>query len=172
MPSSEDKPILFGFSDDQVVSTTHRGFGKHVSLRSFTTMHRTSTANFIENMAHEQIRYETIFGDQAKVLRADLPKFEAAMARIQQSPLIAKRGQRWEPTQDDVDEYLAHCDDICRLVPQDFEELSLFVAKAPEQFSHLTRSVASKSCMQLMQPSCASSPARLGGNMIGSSWRS
>ena len=116
-------------------------------------MHRTSTANFIENMAQEQIRYETIFGEQAEVLRADILRFEGAMARIQQSPLVAKRGQRWELTQDDVDEYLAHCDDICRLVPQDFEELSLFSAKP---LYHLTRSVASKSCMQLMQPSCAS----------------
>ena len=84
----------------------------------------SSEADFIENMAQEQCRYETIFGEQAEVLRADPPKFEAAMAQIQQSPLVAKGGQPWEPTQDNVDEYLAYCDDICRLVPQDFEELS------------------------------------------------
>ena len=85
----------------------------------------TSTAvDFIENIAQKQIRYETIFGEQAEVLRSDLPKFEAAMAQLQKSPLVAKRGQRWEPTQDDVDEYLARCDAICHLVPQDFDELS------------------------------------------------
>jgi hypothetical protein len=87
--------------------------------------HTSAVVAFIENMAKEQLRYETIFGEQAEVLRADLPKFEAAMAQIQQSPLVAKRGQRWEPTQDNVDEYLALCDDICHLVPQDFDELSL-----------------------------------------------
>ncbi|KAF8813564.1 hypothetical protein BYT27DRAFT_7220449 [Phlegmacium glaucopus] len=78
--------------------------------------------DFVEDMAQKQVRYKTIFGEQAKVLRSDLPKFEAAMAQLQKSPLVAKRGQRWEPTQDNVDEYLACCDEICHLVPWDFED--------------------------------------------------
>jgi hypothetical protein len=84
--------------------------------------HTPAEVLFIENMAKEQLRYETIFSAQAEVLRTDRPKFEAAMAQIQQSPLIAKRGQRWEPAQDNIDEYLAQCNDICQVVPQDFDE--------------------------------------------------
>jgi len=86
-------------------------------------MRGPSTAvDFIENMAQKQIRYETIFGEQAEVLGADLPKFEAAMAQLQKSPLVAKHGQRWEPTQENVDVYLARCDEICRLIPRDFHD--------------------------------------------------
>ena len=85
----------------------------------------STAVDFIENMAQKQIKYETIFGDQAEVLREDLPKYEAAMSQLQKSPLVAKHGQRWEPTQDNVDKYLEHCDEICSLVPQDFNELSL-----------------------------------------------
>jgi hypothetical protein len=85
-------------------------------------MHNSDVVDFIENMAQEQLRYDTIFGEQAEVLRADIPRFEAAMAQIQQLLLVAKQ---WEPAQDNVDEYLAHCNDICCLVPQDFDELSL-----------------------------------------------
>ena len=58
-------------------------------------MPRASTAaDFVEDMAQKQTRYETIFGEEAEVLRSDLPKFEAAMAQLQKSPLVAKRGQR------------------------------------------------------------------------------
>ena len=46
-------------------------------------MHHVLTAvNFVKDMAKKQSRYETIFGEQAKVLRLDLPKFEAAMAQL------------------------------------------------------------------------------------------
>ena len=58
------------------------------------------------------------------MLRSDLPKFEAAMAQLQKSPLVAKHGQRWEHTQDNVYEYLARCDEICHLLPRDFDELT------------------------------------------------
>jgi len=77
---------------------------------------------FVENMAREQRRYQTIINEQSEVLRTDPPESEAATARVQQSPLVAKRGQRWEPTQDKVDEYLAQCNDLCNLVPQDFDD--------------------------------------------------
>ena len=88
-------------------------------------MHRSSTAvDFVEDMAQKRIKYETIFTEQAEVLKTDPPRFAAAMANIQQSPLVAKQGQCWQPTQDKVDEYLAHCDEICHSVPQDFNELS------------------------------------------------
>jgi hypothetical protein len=85
---------------------------------------------FIEIMAKEQLRYENIFSAQAELLRTDPPNFEAAMAQIQRSPLIAKRGQPWEPTEDNVDryQYLAQCHDICQLVPQNFDELSLLAS--------------------------------------------
>ena len=81
-------------------------------------------AAFIEHVAQEELRYETIFTNQAEVLRADVPNFERAMTQIQQSPLVAKPGQCWQPAEDNIDEYLAQCNDICHLVPQDFDELS------------------------------------------------
>ena len=59
----------------------------------------------------EQLRYETIFGE-SEVFRADLPKFEVAN-------LVVKQGQQWEPRQDNIG------DDLCQLVPRDFDELSL-----------------------------------------------
>jgi len=87
--------------------------------------HTRAQVNLIENMAKERLRYETICAEQAEVLRSDPSKFEAAMVQIQKSPLIARHGQLWEPKEDDVDEYLAFCDDICLLVPRNFNELSL-----------------------------------------------
>lgn len=86
-------------------------------------MHRASNAvDLAEDMAQKRIKYETIFTDQSEVLRSDPPRFEAAMANIKQSPLVAKHGQLWQPTQDNVDEYLARCDEICHTVPQDFND--------------------------------------------------
>lgn len=88
-------------------------------------MHQTSTAvDFVEDIAQKRIKYETIFTEQAAVLRSDPARFEAAMANIQQSSLVAKQGQCWQPTQDKIDEYLAFCDEACHIVPQDFNELS------------------------------------------------
>jgi hypothetical protein len=67
----------------------------HLTMPSASTMYCASTAvDFVEDMAQNQIKYETIFGEQAEVLRSDLPKFEAAMAQLQKSPLVAKHGQR------------------------------------------------------------------------------
>jgi hypothetical protein len=89
-------------------------------------MHHTpAVLSFIEHMAEEQLKYETIFTENAEILRADQPKFDAAMAEIQQSPFVAKPGQLWESTQENADEYLAYCNDICRSVPRNFNELSL-----------------------------------------------
>ncbi|KAI0248750.1 hypothetical protein BJV78DRAFT_1284532 [Lactifluus subvellereus] len=66
--------------------------------------HDPATIGFIERMAQDQLRYGRIFTKQAE------------------SPLVAKPGKRWEPTEDKVDEYLARCDDICHSVPQDFDD--------------------------------------------------
>ena len=104
---------------------------------------------FVENMAREQLRYQTIINEQSEVLRTDPPELEAATARVQQSPLVAKRGQRWEPTQDKVDEYLAQCNDLCNLVPQDFDELNL--SQSLVRSCSLTYAVPSKSRKELMQ---------------------
>ena len=81
--------------------------------------------DFVENMAQQQIRYETILIDQTEILKTDQLEFDRARAQIQQSTFVAKPGQRWVPTQDKVDEHLAQCDEICRSVPRDFDELSL-----------------------------------------------
>ena len=81
-------------------------------------------AAFIEHIAQEQLRYETIFSNQAEVLRADIPNYERAMTQFKQSPLAAKPGQCWQPAEDNVDEYLAQCNAMCHSVPQDFDELS------------------------------------------------
>jgi hypothetical protein len=87
--------------------------------------HTLAEIEFIQTIAKEQLKYETVFSAEAELLRTDPLNFEAAMAQIQQKQLIAKPGQRWEPTQDNVDRYLAQCDDICQLLPQSFDELSL-----------------------------------------------
>ena len=89
--------------------------------------HTPVEIEFIETMANEQFKYQTIFSAHAEWLNTDPLNFAAAMARIEQSPLIVKRGQPWEPTPDKVD-YLVQCDDICQLVPQNFDELSLWSA--------------------------------------------
>ena len=87
--------------------------------------HTPAEVELIEYMAKEQFRYETMFSAQAELHRTDPLNFEAALARIQQSPLVAKPGQCWEPAPDSVDKYLAQCNDICQSVPQNFDELSL-----------------------------------------------
>ena len=104
--------------------------------------HTPAVLSFIEHMAEEQLRYETIFAENAEILQADEPKFDAAMAqiRVQQSPLVAKPGQLWEPTQETADEYLAYCNDICRSVPWNFNELSL-LRGSPALPTHLSSRV-------------------------------
>ena len=80
--------------------------------------------DFVEHMAQEQFRYETIFEEQRKVLQTDQAKYEEAIAKTRQSPFVAKPGKCWEPTQDTGDEYLAKCDEICHSVPSDNEGFS------------------------------------------------
>jgi hypothetical protein len=89
-------------------------------------MSLTSTErDFIEHIAQEQIRYETLFAQQRDVLLTDRAKYDEAIAQTRKSHLVAKPGQGWEPTQDNVDEYLSKCDEICHSVPRNFEELSV-----------------------------------------------
>jgi hypothetical protein len=90
------------------------------------TTFASDVVDFIEGMAQEQLRYTTISSEQAEVLRMDLPKFDAAMTQIQQTPFV---GQLLQPTQDNADEYLAYCNNICLMIPQDFDELSLLSNK-------------------------------------------
>jgi hypothetical protein len=93
----------------------------------------TSTErDFVEHMAQEQYRYETIFGEQRKVLQTDQTKYLEAIAKTRQSSFVAKPGQRWEPTQDKVDEYLAKCDEICRSDPHNYEEFSIMLCNFPK----------------------------------------
>ncbi|THH14347.1 hypothetical protein EW146_g5979 [Bondarzewia mesenterica] len=73
--------------------------------------------SLIETIAQERFRYETIFQEQADALRLDAPRFQAAMARLEQSPLLAPRA-----SEDSVDEYLKFCDNICRQEPKDFDD--------------------------------------------------
>jgi hypothetical protein len=84
--------------------------------------HDSATVALIECMAQDQLRYERIFTEQAEILRVDQPRYDAALAKFQQSPLLAQPGQRWEPTEDGVEEYLAGCNNICQMIPQDFDE--------------------------------------------------
>lgn len=93
---------------------------------SLTPTETTPTeVDFVEYIAQERVRYESIFREQAEVLRTDQDKFNQAKAQIEHSSFVAKPGQRWQPAQDKVDEYLAECDaNICRSVPCNFEELS------------------------------------------------
>ena len=49
----------------------------------------------------------------------DQAKYEEAIAKVRQSSFVAKPGQRWQPPDDQVDEYLAKNDEICNSVPHD-----------------------------------------------------
>lgn len=84
-------------------------------------MDHTTETEFIENIARAQLKYEAIFSAQAEILRTDPTNFNAAMAKIQASPLVAKPGQSWEP-QGDVDLYLTQCDEMCAATPKRFDE--------------------------------------------------
>ncbi|KAH9167391.1 hypothetical protein EDB89DRAFT_129962 [Lactarius sanguifluus] len=86
------------------------------------TMSTSAASDPIEDMAKEQIKYQIIFREQAQVLKTNQTKFDEAMAKIQQSSLVAKQGQHWEPTPDKVDEYLSKCDEICHTVPHNFDD--------------------------------------------------
>ena len=88
-------------------------------------MHHSNSVNFVQNIARAQLHYEAIFSAQSKVLRLDPAGLKAAMARFQSLPLLAKPGQTWEPLQGDVETYLAKCDEICKLKPGSFDELSV-----------------------------------------------
>jgi len=92
---------------------------------SSTTPLTPEAAEFVECMAQEQVRYETIGPEQREIMIEDQPSFEAALAQFQQSPLAATPGQAWLPAPDKVDEYLANCEVQCDIVPQNFDELSL-----------------------------------------------
>jgi hypothetical protein len=86
--------------------------------------------DFIEDIARRRLEYEIKFEEQAKVLREELHFFQADITKIQLAPLINLSGERWaagEPTPDKVDEYLAQCDELCNLVPNDLDELSLLI---------------------------------------------
>lgn len=53
---------------------------------------------YVEHMAQKQIRYETIFEEQAKVFRTDQDRYFQANKRLQQTSFVVKSGQRWQPT--------------------------------------------------------------------------
>jgi hypothetical protein len=83
---------------------------------SLNPMDHTVETKFIENIARAQIKYEATFSAQAEILRTDPPNFNAAMAKIQALPLVAK------PAQGDVDLYLTRCDEMCAVTPKCFDE--------------------------------------------------
>jgi hypothetical protein len=76
----------------------------------------------VESMAQEHIRYQKIWHEQEEVLKKDQVDYAQALERVMQSPSVAKPGQRWRPTEGKVDEYLAHCDNTCLMVPRNSEE--------------------------------------------------
>ena len=70
------------------------------------------------------------------------------MAKIQRSPLIAKHGQCWEPMQDvEIVGYLTQCDNICRSVPQSFDERRAFLRL---KVVNSAKSSASRRCMRVV----------------------
>ena len=93
------------------------------------TTRRTSSEEereLIESIAQARVKYENILNDQCAELRKDPDRFHLAVTKLNETPLVAKPGQTWVPTQDMVDEYLAKCDELCLVVPKTFDEFSLF----------------------------------------------
>ena len=85
----------------------------------------SAEVNFVEHIVQEWIQYESIFEEQCKVFRADETKFKQAMTQFQQSLRVAKPSQKWLPTPDKVNKYLAQCDNVCHTVPRNDNELSV-----------------------------------------------
>jgi hypothetical protein len=81
----------------------------------------------VEHLAQMQIRYEIIIAEQGEVFRTDMSSYNQAAARLQQTSFVAKSGQDWQPTDDKVDDYFAKCDEICRTIPHDINELSFVI---------------------------------------------
>jgi hypothetical protein len=104
----------------------------HQSLVTHHMPFTSTERDLVEHIAQERIRYETIFEEQRKILQTDQAKYLEAIAKTRQSSFVAKPGQRWQPTQDKVDEYLAKCDEICRSDPRDCEEFSIILCKSPK----------------------------------------
>jgi hypothetical protein len=115
-------------------------------------MSLTSTErDLVEHIAQERIRYESIFEEQRKILQTDQAKYDQAIAKTRQSSFVAKPGQRWQPPQDKVDEYLAKCDEICHSVPRDFEDRVkiMFAAHAALMCMIFGKIAQQRECVQL-----------------------
>lgn len=89
-------------------------------------MSLTSTeGDYVEHLAQKRFRYSRIFEERRLILMKDQAKYEEAIAKVRQSSFVAKPGQRWQPPDDQVDEYLAKNDEICNSVPHDIAEFGV-----------------------------------------------
>ena len=79
--------------------------------------------DYVEQMAQKRFQYGRIFAEHRQILMKDQPKYEEAIAKVRQSSLVAKPGQRWQPPEDQADEYIAKNDELCHSVPCNIEEL-------------------------------------------------
>ena len=82
----------------------------------------------VEHLAQMQIQYELTIAEQGEILQTNLSDYNEAAARLEQTPFVAKPGQDWQPTDDKIDNYFAKCDEICRTIPCNIDELSVLVS--------------------------------------------
>ena len=56
--------------------------------------HNLATIAFIESIVQDQLIYKLNFTKQSELLKTDQPRLDTVMAKMQQSPLVAKPGQQ------------------------------------------------------------------------------
>jgi hypothetical protein len=114
-------------------------------------MQHTSERELIESIAQARVKYENIMNDQHTELRTDPQRLDAAVTKLNETPLIAELGQNWVPAEDMVDDYLAKCDGLCQIIPETFDEFSPLSFPGVYPLNNYFLPVESKSCMVHMQ---------------------
>ena len=79
-------------------------------------------STLVEDLAQKKFEYETLFEDQAAIIRKDPAEYQKAYDRVSTSQGIAKDGQRWMPTADQKVAYMNYLEDICKMEPQSSDE--------------------------------------------------
>jgi hypothetical protein len=76
----------------------------------------------VEDLARKRNHYEHTFEEHKAILQKDPIQFQSAWDVCVQDAAIAKPGQRFIPSDDDKEEFMARCEAVCSMNPKSFEE--------------------------------------------------
>ena len=79
-------------------------------------------AAFVEWAAQTRRHFESVVEDQMEVLSKHEEAADRATTAFEKQPQNAKPGQQWEPSPDELDAYLAECNEKCTITPHTIEE--------------------------------------------------